>query len=79
MRNVIQPRAREIGITSSFGWHAFRHTYSTLLRFNHADVKVMQELLRHASSRVTLETYTQAITVQKREAQSGVVDLICAA
>jgi integrase len=79
MRNVIQPRAREIGITSTFGWHAFRHTYSTLLRFNHADVKVMQELLRHASSRVTLETYTQAITVQKREAQSTVVDLICAA
>jgi hypothetical protein len=39
-------------------------------------VKVTQELLRHASSRVTLETYTQAITGQKREAQSGVVDLI---
>jgi hypothetical protein len=27
------------------------------LRSNRADVKVMQELLRHASSRVTLETY----------------------
>lgn len=79
MRNVIQPRARKIGITGSFGWHAFRHSYSTLLRANHADVKVMQELLRHASSRVTLETYTQAITAQKREAQSGVVDLIYAA
>jgi len=39
-------------------------------------VKVMQELLRHASSRVTLETYTQAITAQKREAQSSVVNLI---
>ncbi len=76
MRNIIQPRAREIGIIPSIGWHAFRHTYSTLLRFNHADVKVMQELLRHASSRVTLETYTQAITAQKREAQSSVVDLI---
>jgi integrase len=77
MRNVIQPRAREAGIVSRFGWHSFRHTYSTLLRANHADVKVMQELLRHASSRVTLETYTQAITAQKREAQSSVVNLIC--
>jgi integrase len=76
MRNLIQPRAREAGITARFGWHAFRHTYSTLLRANHADIKVMQELLRHASSRVTLETYTQAITAQKREAQSRVVDLI---
>jgi integrase len=78
MRNLIQPRAREAGIARSFGWHAFRHTYSTLLRSNQADVKVMQELLRHASSRVTLETYTQAITAQKRAAQSSVVNLIYA-
>jgi hypothetical protein len=35
----------------------------------------MQELLRHASSRVTMDTYTQAVTAQKREAQSGVVRL----
>ena len=27
---------------SRFGWHSFRHTYSTLLRANHADVKVLQ-------------------------------------
>jgi integrase len=77
MRNVIQPRARDAGIALGFGWHSFRHTFSILLRANHADVKVMQELLRHASSRVTLETYTQAITAQKREAQSSVVNLIC--
>jgi len=64
MRNVIQTRAREAGIVSRFGWHSFRHTYSTLLRANQADLKVMQELLRHASSRVTRETYTQAITAQ---------------
>lgn len=71
MRNVIQIRARESGIVSRFGWHTFRHTYSTLLRANHTDVKVMQELLRNASSRGTLETYTQAITAQKREARIG--------
>jgi integrase len=76
MRNVIQTRFREAGIVSRFGWRSFRHTYSTLLRANHVDVKVMQELLPHASSRVTLETYTQAITAQKREAQSSVVNLI---
>ena len=40
-----------------------------------ADIKVMQELLRHASSRVTMDTYTQALTVQKRKAQSVVVQL----
>ena len=40
-----------------------------------ADIKVMQELLRHASSRVTMDTYTQAVTSAKRLAQSAVVCL----
>jgi len=39
----------------------FRHTYSTLLRATGADIKVMQELLRHASARVTLDTYTRRL------------------
>jgi len=47
-----------------------------LLRANRADIKVMQELLRYASSRVTMDTYTQAVTSQKRKAQSDVVGLI---
>jgi len=58
------------------GWHTFRHTYSTLLRANRTDIKVMQELMRHASSRVTMDTYIQAVTAQKRKAQSHVVGLI---
>jgi integrase len=53
-----------------------RHTYSTLLRATGADIKVMQELLRHASARVTLDTYTQAITDKKRRAQTKVVRLL---
>jgi integrase len=72
MRNVIQPKALEPGINKRFGWHSFV-TYSTLLRANRTDIKVQQELLRHASSRVTMDTYTQAITVQKRRAQSTIV------
>ena len=40
-----------------------RHTYSSLLRATGADIKVVRELLRHASSRVTLDTYTQAVTL----------------
>ena len=76
MRNVIQPKALELGIKKRFGWHTFRHTYSTLLRANRTDIKVQQELLRHASSRVTMDTYTQAVTVQKRRARSTIVRLI---
>ena len=75
MRKVIRPAAIQVGITKPIGWHTFRHTYSTLLRAARVDIKVVQELLRHASSRVTMDTYTQAVTAQKREAQSGVVRL----
>ena len=75
MKWYIRPAARECGISKKFGWHTFRHTYSTLLRLVGADIKVMQELLRHASSRVTMDTYTQAVTSAKRLAQSAVVGL----
>jgi integrase len=46
------------------------------LRATGADIKVMQELLRHASARVTLDTYTQAVTDRKRRAQTKVVRLL---
>jgi integrase len=75
MRKVIRPIAIRVGITKRIGWHTFRHTYSTMLRATRVDIKVMQELLRHASSRVTMDTYTQAVTAQKRKAQSGVIRL----
>ena len=57
------------------GWHTFRRTYSTLLRATGAELKVMQELMRHSTIRVTLDTYTQAVTTEKRAAQTAVVSL----
>jgi integrase len=78
MRKIIGPAAATVGITRRLGWHTFRHTYSSLLKANGADTKVMQELLRHASSRVTLDTYTQAFLNHKRKAQSDVVRLLYA-
>ena len=38
-------------------------------------MKVMQELMRHSTIRVTLDTYTQAVTTEKRAAQTAVVSL----
>lgn len=73
MRHFIRPKAMKLGITKRIGWHTFRHSYSTLLKASGADIKVMQELLRHASTRVTLDTYTQAVTPAKRAAQTTVV------
>jgi hypothetical protein len=39
-------------------------------------VKVVQELMRHASSRCTLEVYSQARIIAKRQAQQRVVQMI---
>ena len=76
MRDHIQPMARRLGINKKIGWHTFRHTFSTLLKSNGEDVKVVQELLRHSTSRMTLDTYTQALSPDKRAAQSRVVGMI---
>ncbi len=56
--------------------HAFRRTFTTLLKANGEDVKVVQELLRHATVKMTLEVYAQAVTPAKREAQSKVAGLL---
>lgn len=50
-----------------------QHTYSTLLRARGTDVKVQQELLRHADISTTLNVYTRAISAQKREAATKAV------
>jgi integrase len=64
------------GIHKRIGWHTFRHTFGTLLKANGEDIKTVQELLRHASSRITLEVYAQAVTSNKRAAQSKVVRMM---
>lgn len=69
----IRPAANSISITKRIGWHTFRHTFTNLLRVHGADIKTVQELLRHSSSRITLDIYSQAVTEDKRRAQSAVV------
>jgi len=54
----------------------FRHSFGTLLKANGEDVKTVQELLRHANSRITLDVYTQAVNSTKRAAQSKVVRMM---
>ena len=49
MRYHIQPVAQKLGITKKLSWHIFRHTFSSLLKANGEDVRVVQELLRHAT------------------------------
>ena len=75
LRRHIRPAALRAGI-GKIGWHTFRHSYSTLLRGLGADIKVQQELLRHSTVQSTMNVYTQAISEQKRIANSTVVDLV---
>lgn len=49
LRKVIRPAAKRAGIDDKvIGWHTFRHSLGTNLRFLGVDIKTAQELLRHA-------------------------------
>jgi integrase len=76
MAKVVRPAVARAGIHKKIAWHTFRHTYSTLLIANGENVKVVQELMRHASTRFTLEIYSQACLIAKREAQRRLVEAI---
>jgi integrase len=66
------PALKAVGITEPVGWHTLRHTFGTLMKANGEDVKTIQELLRHANFKVTMDVYTQAVTEVKRTALSRV-------
>jgi integrase len=76
MKRYVKPVALKAGINKNIGWHTFRHSFGTLLKANGEDVKTVQELLRHANSRITLDVYTQAVNSHKRAAQSKVVEMM---
>jgi hypothetical protein len=79
LTEIYPAEAQELGIEQRFGWHTFRHTYSTLIRSVGTEFKVMQERLRHSSLRSTLDVYTQAITPSKHAAQEVVMSLVLSA
>jgi len=72
----IRPAAVRAKIKKHIGWHTFRRTYSTPLIDNGQNVKVTHELIRHATTRCTLDVYSQARMDTKREAQQRVVKMI---
>src|SRR5208282_3133932 len=77
LRKVIRPAVERAGIRGkNVGWHTFRYSLGTNLRSLGIDIKVAQELLRHANAKITLDLYTQAISSQKREANAMVVEML---
>lgn len=79
LRRGIRPALKRAGIVSKrIGWHSFRHSLATNLRSMGVDVKVAQELLRHANSRTTMDIYTQAVSANKRDASSRQIEFLLA-
>jgi integrase len=78
-QNILHRHLRPAALRArigKIGWHSFRHSYSTILRGAGADIKVQQELLRHSTIQSTLNTYTQAISEQKRAVNAIVVGIL---
>ncbi|MBI1748205.1 MAG: tyrosine-type recombinase/integrase [Acidobacteria bacterium] len=71
-----RPAVLRAKIKKRVSYHTFRHTFGTLLNANGENPKVVQELLRHASLKVTTDVYMQAMSPQKREAQSKLVKMV---
>ena len=67
---------KRAGINKRVSFHTFRHTFGTLLNANGENTKVVQELLRHASMKVTTDIYMQAVSPQKRAAQTKLVRMV---
>jgi integrase len=72
MRNYIQPAAKNAGIEKRIAWHTFRRSLASILAARGENVKVVQELLRHANASITMELYQQAGADEKRQAQEHV-------
>jgi integrase len=76
MEDYGRPALKRAEITKHVSHHTFRHTFGTLPNANGENPKVVQELLRHASMKVTTDVYMQAVSPQKREAQSKLVRMV---
>jgi integrase len=53
LRRIVRTAVAKAGIHGPIGWHTFRRSISTWLIENEENVKVTQELLRHANSKTT--------------------------
>jgi integrase len=74
LKRHIRPVLERLKISKKIGWHSFRHGFSNLLRENKVEIKTIQDLLRHANSRITMDIYQQTVTEERRSAQKLVVN-----
>lgn len=63
---ILQTRAQQAGIAGPLGPHSLRHSFATHLLDGGADIRVVQELLGHASV-TTTQIYTEVTAQHLRE------------
>lgn len=74
LRNVLKQAIRKAGISKPVSLHWLRHSYATHLLESGTDLRYIQELLGHSSSRTT-EIYTHVSTKSLQNIKSPFDDL----
>jgi len=74
----IEPAGCTAGLGSGIGGIRSGTLFRPCCTLTGEDLKVQQELLRHADIRTTMNIYTQAMTDQKRQAHSRIVRSVLA-
>jgi len=72
LKGHVQPAAKRLSIAKTLGWHSFRRTFATLLNGGGEDFKTVQELMRHANTRLTLDVYAAGTHIRKTNRTSKV-------
>jgi site-specific recombinase XerD len=76
LTHQVRPAAKAAKVDKLIGWHTFRHSIGTLLNSNGESIKTIQELLRHANTQITLESYVQGDQETKRNALKGMSEIL---
>jgi integrase len=74
MENHILPAVKRAKVLKQVGWHTFRHSLATTLASQGEDIKTVQETMRHANSKITMDIYAQAVGDNVRLAHERMFD-----
>ena len=69
---IVKRCIKDTDIDPKLHAHSMRHSFASILIDSGANVKTVQDALGHASSRMTLDTYTQSFAEARAKATQAV-------